>query len=69
MLRFVRGLHEDTAVFTHFIGINVIVGAAMGVEDTIVCIPDHASITELEVSNGALRVVVLGADMQVDDVR
>jgi hypothetical protein len=56
-------------VFTHFIGINVIAGAALGAEHTIVCTPDHASITELEVNDGALRLIAFGAEMQVDDVR
>lgn len=69
MLGYVRAIREDTAVFTHFIGINVMTGAALGVEHTIVCRPDHASITELEVQDGALRLVRRGAEMQVDDVR
>jgi broad specificity phosphatase PhoE len=69
MLGFVRGIHEDTAVFTHFIGINTIAGAALGVDRTIVCVPDHCSITEIEVEEGALRLVAMGADMEVDDVR
>ena len=69
MLSFVRDLREDTAVFTHFIAINVIAGAAQGSENTIVCTPDHASITEIEVDRGALRLIALGASMQVDDVR
>ena len=69
MLGFVRGIREDTAVFTHFIGINVIAGAALGVDRTIVCVPDHCSITEITVEAGALRLVEMGADMQVDDVR
>jgi broad specificity phosphatase PhoE len=69
MLGFVRGLRDDTAVFTHFIGINVIAGAALGAEHTIVCTPDHASITEIEVRDGVLRLIRHGAAMQVDDVR
>lgn len=69
MLRFIRELREDTAVFTHFIAINVICGAAEDVEHTIVCTPGHASITEIEVRGGALRLMRHGAEMQVDDVR
>jgi len=69
MLSFIRSLRADTAVFTHFIGINVITGAAMGREETIVCRPDHASITELAVDDETLRLVALGATMQIDDVR
>jgi broad specificity phosphatase PhoE len=69
MLDFIRGIGEDTAIFTHFIGINVIAGAAQGVEQTIVFTPDHASITEIEVNHGVLRLVALGESMVVDDVR
>lgn len=69
MLDFVGGIREDTAVFTHFIGVNVVAGAAKGVEDTIVFTPDHASITEIEVNQGALQLLSLGASMVVDDVR
>lgn len=69
MLGLIRGIREDTAVFTHFIGINVVTGAALGVDRTIVCVPDHCSITEIAVEEGVLRLVAMGADMQVDDVR
>lgn len=70
MLQFVRGMREDSAVFTHFIALNVLTGAALGSEQTIVCRPDHASITEIEVdAEGALRLVRAAAEMQVDDVR
>lgn len=69
MLNFVRGVREDAAVFTHFIAINVMTGAAMGSDDTIVCRPDHASITEIEVHNGTLRLVRMANEMSVDDVR
>ena len=69
MLAFVRAIRDDTAVFTHFIGINVIAGAALGADHTIVCTPDHASITEIEVEQGVLSFMRHGAAMQVDDVR
>ena len=69
MLGFMRAIRHDTAVFTHFIGINVIAGAALDAHHTIVCTPDHASITEIEVEEGALRFIKHGAEMQVDDVR
>ncbi len=55
---------RDLVVFTHFIFINVLVGAAMKSENTVVCHPDHASITELVRENGALHLVKLGAQMQ-----
>jgi broad specificity phosphatase PhoE len=65
----VSALQADCAVFSHFIAINAIVGAAMGRGETIVCRPDYASITELAVDEGALRLVRLGATMQDGEVR
>jgi broad specificity phosphatase PhoE len=69
MLGFVWGLNEDTAVFTHFIAINVIVGAALKRNETIVCRPGYASATELTLEGGALRLVALGEEMRVGEVR
>jgi broad specificity phosphatase PhoE len=69
MLGFVRGIHEDTAVFTHFVAINVIVGAALAREETVVCRPGYASITELAVEDNALCVIRLGEEMRVGEVR
>jgi broad specificity phosphatase PhoE len=65
----VRAITADTAVFTHFIAINAIVGAALGRNETIVCRPNYASITELSVEHGVLRLVALGAAMSEGDVR
>lgn len=65
----VRVVQRDTAVFSHFIAINAIVSAAMEREETIVFRPGHASITELALEGGQLRVVTLGAEMQTSDVR
>jgi broad specificity phosphatase PhoE len=62
-------LREDTAVFSHFIAINAIVGAALGRDETIVCRPDHASITEIRLENGVLRLVQMGPEMSQGDVR
>jgi broad specificity phosphatase PhoE len=65
----VMGLRTDTAVFSHFIAINAIASVAMRGDETIVCTPDYASITELEVRNGALHLVKLGASMVQGEVR
>lgn len=62
-------LERDAVVFTHFIAINAIVGAAVGSAETIVFRPGHASITALDLRAGALRVVSLGAETASDDVR
>ncbi|HXV29389.1 MAG TPA: histidine phosphatase family protein, partial [Sinorhizobium sp.] len=57
VLEFVLNAKADSAIFTHFIAINVIAGAATERPETIVCRPDYASITELELVDGALRLV------------
>lgn len=64
-----RALTSDTAVFSHFIAINAIVGAATKAPATIVCRPDYASITELELRDGVLKLVRLGATMVDGEVR
>lgn len=62
-------LDRDAVVFTHFIAINAIVGAAVGSAETIVFRPGHASITALDLRDGGLRVISLGAETASDDVR
>lgn len=56
------GLPEDAVVFSHYIAINAVVGAARG-SDAVVCFrPDHASITRVDVAAGGFRVVALGRE-------
>ncbi len=62
-------LREDTAVFSHFIAINAIAGAATRSEDTIVCVPGYASITEIEARDGTLHLIRFGAAMVQGEVR
>jgi broad specificity phosphatase PhoE len=68
VLSYAREIERDCAVFTHFIAINVIVGAALAREETIVRRPDYASITELEVSGGGLRLIRAGDEMEAGEV-
>jgi broad specificity phosphatase PhoE len=50
----------DTVVCSHFIAINVAVGAALD-DDRVVCFrPDNCSWTVLDVDGDSLRVVELG---------
>jgi broad specificity phosphatase PhoE len=58
----VEKLPDETAVFSHFIAINAIVGL-MTDDDRVVCFkPGHASITKLVRVGGRLRVKELGAE-------
>lgn len=50
----------DAVVVTHFVLINVAVGAATKDDRLVCCHPDNCSVTEIDVSNGALSVVQLG---------
>ncbi|MBL8547464.1 MAG: phosphoglycerate mutase family protein [Hyphomonadaceae bacterium] len=61
--------NQDTAVFSHFIAINALASVAMQSEETIVCVPGYASITEFEVRNGSLELVRLGESMIRGEVR
>jgi len=51
---------QETVVVSHFVAINVAVGAALG-DDRVICFrPGYCSRTVLEVEDGELRVVELG---------
>jgi broad specificity phosphatase PhoE len=51
---------EDVVVVSHFIVVNMIVGAATGDDRVTVFQPDNGSITTLEVTGGKLSLVELG---------
>jgi broad specificity phosphatase PhoE len=60
VVTYLTGLSEDTAVFSHFVAINVALGAAIG-DDRVVCFkPAHASITVLETKGRVISLVELG---------
>jgi broad specificity phosphatase PhoE len=62
----VRALEVDTVVHSHFIAINVVVGAATG-DDRVVCFaPDNCSWTVLDVSRDNIAVVELGRQATTD---
>jgi broad specificity phosphatase PhoE len=62
MLSAVLRIPEDAVVFSHFIAINAIVGAATG-SDAVVCFrPDHASVTTVDTRSGAFRILELGRE-------
>jgi broad specificity phosphatase PhoE len=51
---------QDTVIFSHFIAINVAVGAAVGDERVVVFAPDNCSVTVLENSGGRLTLIEQG---------
>ena len=58
---------EDAAVFSHFVAINAAVGAALGDARVTVFKPGHASITILDSTGGALRLVEFGSETPAID--
>jgi broad specificity phosphatase PhoE len=58
----VNRLQDETAVFSHFIAINVIVGMLTGDNRVVIFRPGHCSITKLERCGGKLAVAGLGAE-------
>jgi broad specificity phosphatase PhoE len=55
-------LPESTVVTSHFVAINVAVGAALGDDRVIAFAPDHCSISVVEVEGGRLRLIERGAE-------
>ncbi|MEJ2132840.1 MAG: histidine phosphatase family protein [Gammaproteobacteria bacterium] len=68
LVSYLEQLGEDSVIFSHFIAINVAVGAATG-DDRVVCFrPDNGSITVIENEGRSLSIVELGsqADTRVN---
>lgn len=59
VLGFLRSITESAVVVTHFVAINVVVGAALGREEVVCVTPGNCSVTTVEISEGQIRVVEL----------
>ena len=53
----VAALERDTVVFSHFVAINVVIGACVGDDRTLLRRLDNCSVTTVEVSGGRLALV------------
>ncbi len=60
----VGALDADSVIFSHYIAINAIVGAAMGDDRVVVFRPDHASITVVSVQRGRVELVERGHEAE-----
>ncbi len=60
LLSSVRSMKADSVIFSHFVAINAIVGAAQGSDLMVSFRPDHASVTTIEVSGETISVRELG---------
>ena len=68
LLATARGTSETTIAFTHFVAINVVVGAATADDRVWTCSPAHASVTVVDVDGTDLTVITLG-DQSASRVR
>ena len=57
-------LAEDSVVVSHFVAINVAIGAANGDDRVTAFRPDNCAITVLDCRDGALELVELGREQQ-----
>ena len=55
-------LQDETAVFSHFVAINAVVGKLSGDDRVVVFRPSHCSITKLARRGGKLVVTELGSE-------
>ena len=62
MLDFVTGLERDAVVFTHFVAINAVVGAALERDDVYLFKPANTSITVIDNAGGHLRLIERGVE-------
>ena len=63
VIKALRVLDTETVVFSHFIAINVVVGAATG-DDRVVCFwPDNGSVTTVDVDGARLSIVERGSEI------
>ena len=53
-------LPDKTVVFTHFVAVNAVVGSIEGTDNVTVFRPNYCSITKLDNSTGALRLIERG---------
>lgn len=56
------GFAADTVIFSHFIPLNVVVGAASGTAEVLVFQPDYCSVTQFDNGGGRLRLVQRGRE-------
>ena len=61
-------IREDTAIFTHFIAINVAAGFALGDDRVVVFSPDNCSVSVFENEGGVLHLIEKGREAALTKV-
>jgi broad specificity phosphatase PhoE len=64
----VAAIRQDTVVFSHYVAINVLMGAATD-DDRVVCFsPDNCSVTVFEADGAKLRLIEKGDEAALTKV-
>jgi len=64
----VTEISRDTVIFSHYVAINVIMGAAAGDHRVVVFSPDNCSVTVFETDGTNLRLIEKGAEASLTKV-
>ena len=59
---------DDAVIFSHYVAINVLVGAALGDDRVVVFSPENCSVTLLDTNTGPLRVLLKGSEAPLTKV-
>ena len=60
VVHYVAALEEDTVVFSHFVAINAVIGAAESDDRVVIYSLDNCSVTTVEVDGGSIRLLAAG---------
>jgi len=61
-------VREDSVIFSHYIAINVAIGAATGDDRVVIFSPDNCSVTMFENEGGVLRLIEKGREAPLTKV-
>jgi broad specificity phosphatase PhoE len=64
----VTAIARDTVIFSHYVAINVIAGAATGDDRAVVFSPDNCSVTVFETDRTNLKLIEKGAEAPLTKV-
>ncbi len=64
----VTAIARDTVIFSHYVAINVIAGAATGDDRAVVFSPDNCSVTVFEADGTHLKLIEKGAEAPLTKV-
>ena len=60
LIAYVRGIESDAVVFSHFIAINAVIGAALGDDRLVIRSLDNCSVTVVDVGDDGVLTIVEG---------